>query len=83
MVTFQSHPYIDRSTFYAWAALIAAALIAFLLTRGTSYHPLAFAILASTVTLLVALSIFEGVWLAVQAAIDFPDFASKQGGKTL
>ena len=58
---------IDPSTAWSWAALIAAALIAFWATRGTEYHQLALGIVLSSVTLLVLLSLVELVWQALEA----------------
>lgn len=53
---------MDPSALWSWAALIAAALIAFWLTRATEYHQLALGILLSSVTLLILLSLVELVW---------------------
>jgi uncharacterized membrane protein len=58
---------IDPSTVWSWAALIAAALIAFWATRRTEYHQLALGILLSSVTLLLLLSLVELVWQALEA----------------
>jgi uncharacterized membrane protein len=58
---------IDPSTAWSWAALIAAALIAFWTTRGTEYHQLALGILLSSVALLILLSLVEVVWRALEA----------------
>ena len=61
---------IDRATIWFWTTLIAAALVAFWATRGTPFHPLALAILLSSLSLLIALSIFELVWAALKAVFD-------------
>ncbi len=61
---------IDRATLWFWTTLIAAALVAFWATRGTQFHPLALAILLSSLSLLIALSIFELVWAALKAVFD-------------
>ena len=45
-----------------WAAAIAAAALGFWLTKGTSYHQLAIALLTVLVTLAVALALLEGLW---------------------
>ena len=58
---------IDPLMAWSWAALIAAALIAFRATQGTEYHQLALGILLSAVTLLLLLSLVEVVWLALEA----------------
>ena len=50
-----------------WTALIAGALILYWVTRGTSYHPLAIGILASSVTLAAAMLLFEAVWWSALA----------------
>lgn len=58
---------IAPSTACSWAALIAAALIAFRATRGTEYHQLALGILLSAVTLVILLSLVEVMWRALEA----------------
>jgi hypothetical protein len=58
---------IDPSTAWSWAALIAAALIAFRATQGTEYHQLALGIVLSAVTLLLLLSLVEAIWQALEA----------------
>ena len=68
---------IDPPTVWSWAALIAAALIAFWATRGIEYHQLALGILLSSVTLLVLLSLVELVWQALEAI-----FGSRQSDTT-
>jgi hypothetical protein len=54
----------NASALRASAAAIGAALILFWISRGTAYHQLAIGILASLVSLLVAMSLFEMLWLA-------------------
>lgn len=61
---------VEPSTAWSWAALIAAALVAFWLTRGTSYHRLALGVLLSSVTLLILLSVFELLWQALAVIFD-------------
>jgi hypothetical protein len=58
------------ATIRRWAAVIVGTVILVLVTRGTPYHQLAIGLLASSVTLLVALAVFEGIWLAVTAFVD-------------
>lgn len=45
-----------------WAGLIGLALIALLVSRGTSYHQLAIGILVATVLLFLLLLLVEIVW---------------------
>lgn len=52
----------NASTIWSWAALIAAAIIIFVLSIGTGYQPLGISLLLSAVTLLVAMAIFEVIW---------------------
>jgi hypothetical protein len=60
----------NASALRASAAGIGAALIMFWISRGTEYHPLAIGILASSVSLLVAMSLFESAWLAIAALLE-------------
>lgn len=46
----------------SWAAAIAAAVLGFWLTEGTSWHQTAIALLTVLVTLAVALALLEGLW---------------------
>jgi hypothetical protein len=46
-----------------WAAVIGVALILFWISRETRFHQLAIGILLSSVSLFVAMSLFEAVWL--------------------
>lgn len=61
---------LDPQTIWSWAALIAAALIIFWVTRGAQYHQLALGILLSSMTLLVALFLFEVLWRLLEAIFD-------------
>lgn len=61
---------LDLQTIWSWAALIAAALIIFWMTRGAQYHQFALGILLSSMTLLVALSLFEVLWRLLEAIFD-------------
>jgi hypothetical protein len=75
---------IDPSMAWSWAALIAAALIAFWATRGTDYHQLALGILLSSVALLILLSLVEVVWRALEATFgsgqsDATDLPERRG----
>lgn len=60
---------IEPATVWSWAALIAAALIAFLVTRATQYRQLGVGILLSSATLLGLLLLFELLWQLVHAAL--------------
>jgi hypothetical protein len=55
-----------------WAALIGCALVAYWISRDTSYHQLAVGVLAAAVTLLVVMLVFEAVWEIAAAVIDSP-----------
>jgi hypothetical protein len=61
---------LDPQTIWSWAALIAVALILFRVTRGAQYHQLAVGILLSSITLFVALSLFEALWRLLEAIFD-------------
>ena len=60
----------DPQTIWSCAALIATVLIMFWMTRGTQYHQLALGMLLSSITLLVALSLFEALWWVLEAVFD-------------
>jgi hypothetical protein len=49
----------DYSLLRLWAVLIAATLIIFWVSRGTQYQQLAIGLLSASVSLCVALSLFE------------------------
>ena len=75
---------IVPSTVWSWAGLIAAALIAFWVTRGNKYHQFALGILVSSVSLLVLLSFVELVWQALEAMLgsrqsDVTDRSKRRG----
>ena len=59
----------DYPDFFAWLALTCAALIAVLLSSGTTYHRLAIAALASAIAWLLLIGLFEGLWRLVTAAL--------------
>jgi hypothetical protein len=61
----------NRTEVTRWAVLIGGAFIVFLLTRGTSYQQPGIGILASAVTLLVCLMVFEVIWRAVDMIVVF------------
>jgi hypothetical protein len=61
---------LDPQTIWSWAALIAAALIIFWVTRGAQYHQLALRILFSSIALIVALLLFEALWRLLEAVFD-------------
>jgi hypothetical protein len=61
---------LDPQTIWSWAALIAAALIIFWMTRGAQYHQFALGILLSSMILLVALLLFEVLWRLLEAIFD-------------
>lgn len=61
---------IDPQTAWSWAAAIVAALVVFLASRGTQYHQLTLGVLLSSVTLLVALSLFEVLWRLFEVFFD-------------
>lgn len=60
----------NTSALRAWVAVISAALIMFWISRGTEYHQLAIGLLASSVSLFAAMSLFEFVWLAIAAFLE-------------
>ena len=51
-----------RSAIGTFAGLIAAALIFLWISGGTALHPLAIGIMLSSVTLAIALALFEVCW---------------------
>jgi hypothetical protein len=55
--------------FFAWLALTCAALIAVVISSGTSYHRLAVAVLISAVAWLVLIAVFEGAWELATAVL--------------
>ncbi|MBI3436912.1 MAG: hypothetical protein HY056_17810 [Proteobacteria bacterium] len=54
----------NRSVVYSWAILIGVAVIFLAVSAGTQFHQLAIGLLASSVTLFVALAVFECAWQA-------------------
>lgn len=62
---------VEPATVWSWAALIAAALIAFGATRATHYRQLGVGILLSSVFLLVLLLLFEAGWRLLQVVFGF------------
>jgi hypothetical protein len=55
-----------------WIALIGCALIAFWLTSGSAYHHLGIGILTASLSLLVAMALFEALWWVVVELL-YPD----------
>jgi hypothetical protein len=51
-----------RSTIVSFAALICGAVIFLWISRGTQFHQLAIGIMMSSVTLALALALFELCW---------------------
>jgi hypothetical protein len=49
-----------------WGAAIGIALIGFFVTAGSQYHQLAVGILSTLVSLFVAMSVVEGIWVFVE-----------------
>jgi hypothetical protein len=58
-----------------WAALIAASLIVFAASRGTRFQQFGDGLLTASVTLLIAICLFEIIWQLLMRWID-------GGGKT-
>jgi hypothetical protein len=52
----------NLATICSWATLIFGAAAFFWISRGTSYQQLAVGILASAVTLVLLMLVFEGLW---------------------
>ena len=50
----------------AWGGAIAFSLIGFFATAGTQFHQLAVGIVSTVVSLFVAMSVVEGVWVGVE-----------------
>ena len=67
----------NASTIGAWAALIAASLIIFWATRGTQFRQLGIGLLTASVSLLVAMAVFEAIWQGLAMWLDRPD--TKEG----
>lgn len=55
----------NASVVWSWAGLIAGAAIVFGITRGTHFAQLGIGLLASAITLLVAVAVFEAIWQIV------------------
>ena len=56
----------DANALIGWTAVIGgAAVVAFWLSEGTSYHQLAVGILMSSGTLLVLMALFEIIWRTI------------------
>ena len=60
-----------RSTIASFAALICGSLVFLWISRGTQFHQLAIGIAMSSVTLALALALFELCWRAALLAAGF------------
>jgi hypothetical protein len=60
-----------RSTIASFAALICGALVFLWISRGTQFHQLAIGIVLSSVTLALALALFELFWRVALLAARF------------
>ena len=58
----------EYSEFVWWLALVAVAVVLFLITLGTRLHQFALGLLISSITLLVVLALFEFAWQKVAPA---------------
>jgi hypothetical protein len=56
-----------------WAALIAASLIMFAASRGTRFQQFGEALLSASVSLLIAIGLFEMIWQLLMRWIDGGD----------
>jgi hypothetical protein len=65
----------NASVILRWAALIAASLIIFAASRGTRFQQFGDGLLTASVTLLIAIGLFEIIWQLLMRWID-------GGGKT-
>jgi Flp pilus assembly protein protease CpaA len=55
----------NASTVWPWVALIAGALVIFWASRGTQFQQFGLALLVASVALLLAMTLFEVVWLGL------------------
>ena len=60
----------NAATIRSWLALIAGALIIFWATRGTQFQQLGIGLLMASVSLLVAMAVFEAIWLALMKLLN-------------
>ncbi len=73
--------------FFLWLGLTGGAVIAFVVSDGTTFHQFATGLLSASVTLLVLSSLFESIWRILMAALHHTnaDLAetthSRQGGQ--
>jgi hypothetical protein len=58
----------EYSEFVWWLALVAVAVVLFLITIGTWLHQFALGLLISSITLLIVLTLFEFAWQKVASA---------------
>jgi hypothetical protein len=60
----------NASIAWSWAILIAVAAIVFAVSRGTGIQQLGMGLLAASLALLVAMTVFEVIWQAVLRWLD-------------
>jgi hypothetical protein len=63
----------EYSEFFSWLALVAVAVALFLITIGTTLHKFALALLISSITLLIVLTLFEFAWQKAASAMGQQD----------
>ena len=60
----------NASVILRWAALIAASLIIFAASRGTRFQQFGDGLLTASVTLLIAIGLFEIIWQLLTRWLD-------------
>ncbi len=61
---------IDRSNLWSLAALIAASILIFVASRGTSFQQFGIGLLTASVSLVVVMAAFEAIWQVVASRLN-------------